>query len=256
MTSEHIVKSYDEELKAMSRAVLRMGGLSEAQFAAAIDSVARRDPDLAGETVREDVEIDALEAEIDHMAVRLLALRQPMAQDLRLIIAALKTASLLERIGDYAANIAKRAIVLSESRQVRPAAGIPRMGRLVQRMIKNVLDAFSSGDAEKARQVWLNDKEVDDLYNSLFREVLTYMMEDPRNITPCTHLLFIAKNIERIGDHTTNIAEIVYFMVRGEPLLEIRPKGDDSPYAAISPTRGGAKAEGGSGQTEEPGDDR
>ncbi len=235
MTSDHIVKSYDEELNHLNQAILKMGGLAESQFAAAVKAVATRDPELAAETVREDAKVDELESEVDHLAVRLLALRQPMAKDLRNIVAALKVSSDIERIGDYAANVAKRAIVLAETRQVRPANGIPRMGRLVQRMIKDVLDSYTEGDADKAKAVWLKDEDVDDLYNSLFREVLTYMMEDPRNITPCTHLLFIAKNIERIGDHTTNIAEIIYFMVNGHPLTEIRPKGDSSSFAMVEP---------------------
>ncbi|MFM2128491.1 MAG: phosphate signaling complex protein PhoU [Pseudomonadota bacterium] len=227
MSSEHIVRSYDEELNHLNEAILKMGGLCEAQFAAAIEAVANRDPEMAAGIAKDDVKIDEIEMEVDRMTVRLLALRQPMATDLREIIAALKISSAIERIGDYAANVAKRAIVLAESRAMRPANGIPRMGRLVQRMIKDVLDAYVQKDAEAAKAVWLRDAEVDDLYSSLFREVLTYMMEDPRNITPCTHLLFIAKNIERIGDHTTNIAEMIYFMVTGRPLMETRPKGEE-----------------------------
>jgi phosphate transport system protein len=237
MSSEHIVKSYDEELNHLNEAILKMGGLAEAQLADAIEAIAVRDPELASETMRGDVKIDALEAEVDHQAVRLLALRQPMAKDLRTIIAALKISAAIERIGDYAANVAKRAIVLSEARPVRPVHAIPRMGRLVQRMIKDVLDAYTEGDAVKAKAVWLKDADVDDLYNSLFREVLTYMMEDPRNITACTHLLFIAKNIERIGDHATNMAELVYYMVVGTPLLETRPKGDDASYTMVEPPK-------------------
>ncbi|HEX9808655.1 MAG TPA: phosphate signaling complex protein PhoU [Alphaproteobacteria bacterium] len=245
MTSEHIVKSYDEELNHLNETILKMGGLAEAQLADALQTVATRNPDLAGETVREDSKIDALDFEVDQLVVRLLALRQPMAKDLRTIVAALKISPEIERIGDYAANVAKRAIALAEARPVRLASSIPRMGRLAQRMIKEVLDAYTEGNAEKAKQVWLKDKDVDDLYNSLFREVLTYMMEDPRNITPCTHLLFIAKNIERIGDHATNIAETIYFMVLGQPLTETRPKGDSSPFAVVEPGRGGSTDEAG-----------
>lgn len=241
MSSEHIVKSYDEELNRLNETILKMGGLAESQLADAIKSIAMRDPDLAAETVREDVKIDELEAEVDHMAVRLLALRQPMAKDLRNIVAALKVSSDIERIGDYSANVAKRAIVIAESRHVRPVGGIPRMGRLVQRLIKEVLDAYTEGNAEKAKDVWMRDAEVDELYNSLFREVLTYMMEDPRNITPCTHLLFIAKNIERIGDHATNIAEIIYFMVTGKALTEARPKGEDVSLTKVMPPKAEGK---------------
>jgi phosphate transport system protein len=238
MTSDHIVKSYDEELNLLNQTILKMGGLAESQLAAAIQAVATRNPDLAAETVREDVKIDDLESEVDQMAIKLLALRQPMAKDLRNIVAALKISSDIERIGDYAANVAKRAIALSETRAARPAKSIPRMGRIVQHMIKDVLDAYTEGDADKAKQVWLRDEEVDDLYNSLFRELLTYMMEDPRNITPCTHLLFIAKNIERMGDHTTNIAEIIYFMVQGHQLTETRPKSDSASFTVMEPPDG------------------
>ncbi len=235
MTSDHIVKSYDEELNHLNEALLQMGGLAEANLSAAIEAVATRDVELANRVRGEDAKIDDLEFQVDQMAVRLLALRQPMAKDLRNVIAALKISAALERIGDYAANVAKRSIALSESRAVRPAGNIPRMGQMVQRMIKDVLDAYTQGNAEKAKEVWLRDQDVDDLYNSLFRELLTYMMEDPRNITPCTHLLFIAKNIERIGDHCTNIAEIIYFMVIGKPLTDERPKGHDAAFTVIEP---------------------
>lgn len=235
MTSDHIVKSYDEELNHLNEALLQMGGLAEANLSAAIEAVATRDVELANRVRGEDAKIDDLEFQVDQMAVRLLALRQPMAKDLRNVIAALKISAALERIGDYAANVAKRSIALSESRAVRPAGNIPLMGQMVQRMIKDVLDAYTQGNAEKAKEVWLRDQDVDDLYNSLFRELLTYMMEDPRNITPCTHLLFIAKNIERIGDHCTNIAEIIYFMVIGKPLTDERPKGHDAAFTVIEP---------------------
>jgi len=235
MTSEPIVKSFDGELNQLNEALLQMGGLAEANLSAAIEAVSSRNPELANKIMREDAKIDALEFHVDQMAVRLLALRQPMAKDLRNVIAGLKISAALERIGDYAANVAKRSIALSESRAVRPAGNIPRMGQMVQRMIKDVLDAYTQGNAEKAKEVWLRDQDVDDLYNSLFRELLTYMMEDPRNITPCTHLLFIAKNIERIGDHCTNIAEIIYFMVIGKPLTDERPKGHDTAFTVIEP---------------------
>ena len=142
------------------------------------------------------------------------------------IIAGLKISSDLERIADYASNVAKRSIALNQTPPVKPVSGIPRMGRLGSGMIKDVLDAFVERDAEKALSVWLRDEEMDDLYTSLFRELLTYMIEDPRNITPCTHLLFMAKNLERIGDHTTNIAETVYFLVHGTALVQVRPKRD------------------------------
>jgi phosphate transport system protein len=165
--------------------------------------------------------------------MRLLALRQPMARDLRQSIAALKIASDLERIGDYAANVAKRSIALNQTPPVRPVYAVPRMGRLCQAMIKDMLDAYVERDADKALAVWLRDEELDEMYTSLFRELLTYMIEDPRNITACTHLLFIAKNLERVGDHTTNIAETLYFLVHGVPLAQTRPKGDRTSLAVV-----------------------
>ncbi|HVM81580.1 MAG TPA: phosphate signaling complex protein PhoU [Stellaceae bacterium] len=231
MVSEHIVKSYDEELRRLDNAITQMGGLAETQLATAIDAVMKRDSRLATEVVESDPRVDQLEGEIEQLAVRLLALRQPMAVDLRQILAALKTASELERIGDYAANVAKRSIVLNQTPPVRPAFSVPRMGRLAQAMIKDILDAYVERDADKALLVWARDEELDEMYNSLFRELLTYMIEDPRNITPCTHLLFIAKNIERIGDHATNIAETLYFMVHGHPLQQARPKRDQTSLA-------------------------
>jgi phosphate transport system protein len=234
MVSEHIMKSYDEELQRLDNAITQMGGLAESQLAAAIDAVAKRDSDFASVVIENDQRIDALEREIESLVMRLLALRQPMARDLRQSIAALKIASDLERIGDYAANVAKRSIALNQTPPVRPVYAIPRMGKLGQAMIKDILDAYVERDAEKALAVWLRDEELDEMYTSLFRELLTYMIEDPRNITPCTHLLFIAKNLERVGDHATNIAETIYFLVHGTPLARVRPKGDRSTFAVVT----------------------
>ncbi len=233
MVSEHIIKSYDEELQRLDNAITQMGGFAESQLAAAIDAVMKRDSDLASEVIEGDVQVDQLEREIEGLVLRLLALRQPMARDLRQIIAALKIASDLERIGDYAANVAKRSMALNQTPAVKPVYSIPRMGRLGQAMIKDMLDAYVERDADKALAVWLRDEELDEMYTSLFRELLTYMIEDPRNITACTHLLFIAKNLERIGDHTTNIAETLYFLVHGTPLAQSRPKGDRSSLAVF-----------------------
>ena len=233
MVSEHIIKSYDEELRRLDNAITQMGGLAETQIASAIEAVVKRDSRLAADVVEADARVDQLEHDIEGMAVRLLALRQPMAVDLRQILAALKTASDLERIADYATNVAKRSIVLNQSPPVKPAYAIPRMGRLGQGMIKDVLDAYVERDADKALAVWLRDEELDEMYTSLFRELLTYMIEDPRNITACTHLLFIAKNLERVGDHTTNVAETLYFLVHGTPLAQVRPKGDRSSLAVV-----------------------
>jgi phosphate transport system protein len=242
MVSEHTVKSYDDELKNLNQTIAQMGGLAEAQLQSAIEALVRRDSDLAGQVVQSDARIDELEHQISIMAVRMLALRQPMAQDLREVVAALKISSDLERIGDYAANVAKRAIALSHTPPIQPANGIPRMARLAQQIIKDVLDAYIEHDADKALEVWQRDEEVDEMYTSLFRELLTYMMEDPRNISPCTHLLFIAKNIERIGDHATNIAETIHFLVLGRPIEALRPKGDNTSFSVVEPPAPGAKA--------------
>jgi phosphate transport system protein len=233
--SQHIVKSFDEELKRLTNTIARMGGLAEAQIANGIQALIKRDTELAASVVEADQKIDALEREVDDQAIQMLALRQPMASDLRAIVGALRIASDVERIADYAANVAKRAIALSQMAPVRPVHAVPRMGRVVQEMVKDVLDAYANRDVEKAVAVWTRDEELDEMYSSLFRELLTYMMEDPRNITASTHLLFIAKNIERIGDHATNVAEMVHYLVRGTQLGAMRPKGDATAFAVVRP---------------------
>jgi phosphate transport system protein len=224
--SDHTVKSFDEQLQALATLVAQMGGLTEAQLAAAIEAIARRDSQAAESAVAGDSRIDALQTEIEERAVKLLALRQPMAVDLRDTLAAIKIASELERIGDLAKNIAKRALVLNREPPIRLTQSLARMGRAAQGQLKQVLDSFSNRNAEEAEGVWRRDGEIDEIYNSLFRELLTYMMEDPRTIGLCTHLLFVAKNIERSGDHCTNIAEVVYHMVRAGHLAATRPKAD------------------------------
>jgi phosphate transport system protein len=226
MASEHIIKSYDQELHRLDNIVAEMGGLAESQLTSAMEAVTKRDSELAVRVIEGDTKVDELEREVESLVVRLLALRQPMARDLRQIVAAMKISTDLERIGDYAANVAKRSIALDQVPPVRPVYALPRMARLGGAMIKDVLDAYVERDADKAIQVWLRDEELDEMYTSLFRELLTYMIEDPRNITPGTHLLFMAKNLERIGDHTTNIAETLYFLVHGTPMTQVRPKGD------------------------------
>jgi phosphate transport system protein len=235
MANEHIIKSYDDELRRLNNTIMQMGGLAEGQLAAAIDAVIKRDSELAARVVAEDATVDQLEHEVDGLVVRLLALRQPMARDLREILAALRIAIDLERICDYAANVAKRSIVLNQSPAVKPVYTLPRMVKLAEALIKDVLDAYVARDADKAMIVWVRDEELDEMYSSLFRELLTYMMEDPRNITACTHLLFMAKNVERIGDHATNIAETVYFLVNGTQLTQARPKRDNSNQAVPPP---------------------
>jgi phosphate transport system protein len=235
MSSEHTVKSFDEELKRLTQTIAQMGGLVEVQLQRAVDALMRRDADLAAAILQEDARIDEREAEVGQLTIRLLALRQPMAIDLREIVAALKISADLERIGDYAANVAKRAIALSQVPAVKPVYAIPRMARLVQQSIKDVLDAYVEHDAAKAVAVWQRDEEVDEMYTSLFRELLTYMMEDQRNIGPSIHLLFIAKNIERMGDHATNVAEDVHFLVHGRPIDQARPKGDKTSFTVVPP---------------------
>ena len=236
MTSEHIVKSFDEQLNRLEHTIAEMGGLAETQLADAIGALMTRDNEKAAEVAAADVRIDHLETEVDHLALSLLALRQPMASDLRVVVCALKTSAIIERIGDYAKNVAKRTAVLVEFPPVPSAFPVARLGRLAQEMIKDVLDAYVTRDVEKAEMVRERDKELDTLYTSIFRELLTYMMEDPRNITACTHLLFVAKNIERIGDHTTNIAENVYFLIEGKMPPEERQKDDTSSFAVVRPT--------------------
>lgn len=222
---DHTVRSFDADLQRLANTVVRTGGLVEAQLAAAMQALARRDSALAAEVIAGDAKVDALEQEIHDTAVRLIALRQPVAEDLRHVVGALKIAGDLERIGDYGANVAKRTMVVNQSPPVRTVAAMPHMARLAQEIVKDVLDAYVERDVERAIAVWRRDEEIDELHTSLFRELVTYMMEDPRNITACTHLMFIAKNIERIGDHATNIAEIIYYLVQGRPLKDTRPKG-------------------------------
>ncbi len=234
-TPQHVVKSYDQELKRLRSMITQMGGIVETQVALAAEAIMHRDAAAATRAVEEDPKVDALEREVETFVIRLLALRQPVAGDLRQIVAALKITGDIERIGDYAANVAKRSIVLAEFSLPFPLAGLAHMARLVQQQLKSVIDAFGDNDADKAMEVWRSDQVVDDIYNAIFRELITYMMEDPRNITPCTHLLFIAKNLERIGDHATNVAETVYYSVKGESLPESRPKGNTSAYAVVRP---------------------
>jgi phosphate transport system protein len=223
---EHIIKSYDDELTRLTGELVRMGELSVSQLEAAIDVVERRDERAAQHVVNNDDAIDQLEHDISHDVVRLLALRAPIAGDLRNVFAALRIAADIERIGDYAANVAKRSIPLSMAAPVAPTGGLAYLAELAAEEVRSVLLAYRDRDAERAYQVWKDDAILDEAYTGYFRQLLTYMMEDPRNITPCTHLLFMAKNIERIGDHATNIAENVWFQVTGEPLTKQRSKRD------------------------------
>lgn len=224
--SEHIVKSYDAELKRLTQEIQRMGDLALAELEASIDAVVKRDSEAAEIVIGSDGAIDALELEVSQDVVQLLVARAPMARDLREVMAALRIAADIERIGDYAANVAKRAISLNQLAPVKPVHALPRLAELAGELLRDVLDAYRDRDADAALLAWARDEELDELYTSLFRELLTYMMEDPRNITASTHLLFMAKNIERIGDHATNIAENVYYLVHGSRIGQIRRKGD------------------------------
>ena len=224
---EHTVKAYGEELNSLTAEVVRLGGLAEAQVADSIVAFTRRDLTVAQAVIERDDKLDSLEAEIEKKSIRLIALRQPVAQDLRRAVSAMKFAMQLERCGDLAKNISKRVMVLAESEPLTPLTrSIERMGNLVAARLKDVLDAYTSGNLDRAVGVWARDDEVDEHYNSLFRELLTYMMADPRTINSCAHLLFIAKNLERIGDHATNLAEIVYYEITGEDLISERPKSE------------------------------
>ncbi|WP_207455895.1 phosphate signaling complex protein PhoU [Azospirillum sp. SYSU D00513] len=238
MSPEHIVRSFAQELERLANLLTQMGGVAEAQVAGAVRAVTRRDVELAAQVMAADQRLDEYERAIEAETIRLLALRQPMAQDLREIVSALKVAADLERIGDYAANIAKRSLALAQVPVVPPASGIASMGRLVGTILKDVLDAYIERDVEKAVAAWKRDEELDDLHTGLFRELLAHMTADPLTITPCTHLLFMAKNLERIGDHATNIAETIHFVVVGSPLAMERPKGDGSSFAVMTPGSG------------------
>ncbi len=223
----HTVKAFDDDMAQLRSLVSRMGGLCETQIAAAVDALVTRNVEAARLVVADDARIDALESEAEALSVRIIALRAPLADDLREIVAALKIAGVLERIGDYAKNIAKRAGALAQSPPIEPVVIVPEMARAVISMIKDVLDAYVDRDVELARAVCERDRRVDDFYTSLFRSLLTFMMENPQFITPSTHLLFVAKNLERIGDHATSVGEMVYFAVTGDHLSE-RLKSDDT----------------------------
>jgi len=225
--NNHIVRSYEDELNQLAAEVVRMGGLAEAQVGDSIQAFARRDVPMAQALIGRDGKLDIMEAEIERAAIRMIALRQPMANDLRRTVAAMKIAMNLERCGDLAKNIAKRTLVLTEGEPLTPLTrSIERMGKLVAARLKDVLDAYASGEVDRALMVWTRDQEVDEHYDSIFRELLTYMMADPRMITAGAHLLFVAKNLERIGDHATNIAEIVHFEITGQEIVSERPKLD------------------------------
>jgi phosphate transport system protein len=227
MMNEHTAKAFDVDLQDLSRMVAEMGGLAEKQIADSVDALATRDSGRAERVIGADIAIDNLQREIEERSVLTIARRQPMAVDLREIVSALRIANDLERIGDLSKNIAKRVVpITTDFHPQKLIRGVEHMSALVLAQLKQVLDSYASHDVEKALAVWNGDEEIDAMCTSLFRELLTYMMEDPRHITFCIHLMFSAKNIERMGDHATNIAETVYFMVQGRPITDERPKGD------------------------------
>ncbi len=224
--TEHTVKSFGEELERLSSEIAGLGGMAEAMVSDVVKAFVNRDVPLAENVIARDDDVDNLQKELERDVIRMFALRQPMASDLRATISALKIATDLERIADLSKNIAKRTLLLSRLETIGLTRSMEHMGMLVVRQLKDVLDSYSRTSVELAVNVWFRDEEVDEHYNSLFRELLTYMMEDPRTISVCAHFLFVAKNLERIGDHATNIAEVVHYLVTGENMAHERPKQD------------------------------
>ncbi|MGP9814324.1 phosphate signaling complex protein PhoU [Rhodopseudomonas sp. NSM] len=236
MGFEHTTKAFDGDLQELTRMVAEMGGLAERQIVDSVDALVRRDVALGARVVTADAEIDQMQRVIEEHAVLTIARRQPMAVDLREIVGAMRVATDLERIGDLSKNIGKRVNAIdSDFHPLKLIRGLEHMTDLVQSQVKAVLDAYTAHDLPAAMVVWNGDEEVDAICTSLFRELLTYMMEDPRNISFCIHLMFCAKNIERIGDHATNIAETVFYMVEGQQILDKRPKGDVTTFANATP---------------------
>jgi phosphate transport system protein len=226
MSAEHMVKRFDDELHKLDASISEMGGLAESQLAMALTALRERDLEMAEKVMKADHRVDEFDRAVQAQVVRMLALRQPMADDLRVIVTSIKIASAIERIADYAKNVAKRSLQI-QALTTPPAAlaGVDRLGRQVQGLLKDVLDSLSSKDIARTRAAWARDAEIDDVYHGLVREILTYMMEDARTISACTQLMFMAKNIERIGDHATNIAELLLYRWTGEEVVEERPRG-------------------------------
>jgi phosphate transport system protein len=231
--SEHIVSSYDVDLQNLRRRIAEMGGIAEKMMADAIRALVKGDTPLAQTVIAADTQLDILQREVEENAILTIARRQPLAVDLRETISAIRVSGDLERIGDLAKNIAKRSMAVSAEIQPQIVVGLQHMFDLAIGQLKDVLDAYAQRDAERALRVWERDGQIDALHSSIFRALLTYMMEDPRNISFCAHLLFCAKNIERIGDHTTNIGETIYYLVTGETLSMQRPKSDDSNITTV-----------------------
>ena len=232
---DHTLKAYDKELESLERRIAEMGGIAEKMVIDAMDALVHSDAPLAQAVILSDERLDVLQREIEESAVLTIARRQPMAVDLREIIGAIRVAGDLERVGDLAKNVAKRSLKIGvEARAPREIGGLKHMNIVALELLKDVLDAYAQRDTERAQAVWERDVELDALEDSVFRDLLTHMMEDPRNITYCAHLLFCSKNVERIGDHATNIAETVYYLVTGQTLPTERPKGRPEPQAMAS----------------------
>ena len=227
MNDRHIVSAFDQDLMRIGAGIAEMGGLVEEQLGAAVRAIRERDSELAEEVIARDKRIDEMDAELEASAIEIMALRQPMANDLRSVVAAMKISSTLERMGDLAKNVAKRALVLNQNPPIKVIGSIARLGKQVQALVSDVLDAYTTGNTENAVEVWNRDVEIDEMHNSIFRELTTYMMEDPRTIGLGSQLMFVTKNLERIGDHATFIAEMTYFVVEGEALTDDRPKSSD-----------------------------
>ena len=225
-TGRHIVSAFDDDLVTVQAKISEMGGVVEELLAASLKAFKNRDADLAREVIVKDKVLDDMEVGLEELATQVIALRQPMAQDLRVLISAIKIASTLERIGDLAKNIARRAIYLADAKPIKVSNSIIQMGKVTRRQLSDILDAHARRDADLAVDIWHRDAELDEMYNAIFREVVTYMMEDSRMIGLGSQLLFVAKNLERIGDHTTHISEMIYYVVKGEPLGDERPKGE------------------------------
>ena len=233
--TEHTLKAYDKELETLERRIAEMGGIAEKMVIDAMDALSNSDAALAQSVIVSDERLDALQREIEEAAILTIARRQPMAIDLREIIGAIRVAGDLERVGDLAKNVAKRSLKIGgEPRSRREIVGLKHMNDVATELLKDVLDAYAQRDVERARAVWERDIELDALEDSVFRDLLTHMMEDPRNISYCAHLLFCSKNVERIGDHATNIAETVFYLVTGHPLPGERPKGALEPSTVAS----------------------
>jgi phosphate transport system protein len=240
--NEHIVSAFDADLGGLRSSIAEMGGIAEKMLADATTALVRDDAALAQNVIAADPRLDGLQHEVEERGILTIARRQPLAVDLREIISAIRIAGDLERTGDLAKNTAKRVLAMTgRTHPRRVVAGVQHMSDLAFGQLKDVLDAYAAGDVAAALAVWVRDGEIDALNNSLFRELLTYMMEDPRSISFCTHLLFCAKNIERIGDHSTNIAETVHYLVTGQTLTGERPKDDRSSFALVEPPTKGAQ---------------